>query len=669
MDDEKKKLFTKIANTVRDLAMDATQAANSGHPGLPMGCAELGAYLWGEEMRYNPKESKWIARDRFVLSAGHGCLLLYSYLHLSGYDLSLEEIKNFRQLHSKTPGHPEYGITDGVEVTTGPLGQGIGNSVGLALGYKILEKKFNTSEHKIFDNKIFCLAGDGCLMEGVSHEVCSLAGHWDLDNLILIYDDNKICLDGPTSECFTDNTEERFKAYSWDVVKVDGYDFDAMEETFSSLRKNQKKPTLVMVSTIIGKGSPHKQGTHKAHGSPLGEEEVKETKELLGLPEEPFYIPQPVKTFFEEKLKHSQARYNEWAELFEKWSHANPELRKEYEAMHMRPLPDDLEAQLKGVKIEQPIAGRSASQTVLAKLGEILPHLYGGSADLSGSDSTMMKEYPIISHEDDFAGRNIKYGVREFGMACIATGLSRTEMMTPFVGTFLTFSDYMRNAIRVASIGHHYVVYQFTHDSIFLGEDGPTHQPVEHYMALRAIPNLQVIRPADANEVKMGWLAALRYHGPTAQFFTRQKLPEVPGTDVPFSEGVGRGAYIVKKEAGKADYMLVATGSELHLAYNVAIELEKHDKAVRVVSMPCWELFEQQPPDYKHEVFGGDLGQRVAIEAGVDQGWYKYIGSDGLAICMESFGASAPASALAKEFGFTVDDILERILSHKPVVV
>lgn len=661
MDQELKQILGKVANTIRGLSMDAVQKADSGHPGLPMGCAEIGAYLWGVALRYNPKNPQWFNRDRFVLSAGHGSMWLYSCLHLSGYDLSLEEIKNFRQLHSKTPGHPECELTPGVETTTGPLGQGIGNAVGMALGMKLLATKFNTPSHKIVDNKVFALMGDGDVMEGVSSEVSSLAGFLKLDNLIAIYDSNHISLDGPTSENLTENTKMRYQAYGWDVLEIDGNDLEAVEKAISQARENQKRPFLIIAHTIIGKGSPHKAGTSKAHGAPLGEEEVKATKEALGWPQEPFYIPQVVLDFFKRKISQDVALEQQWNKTFEDWSRANPELFKTFENMAHRRLPEDLEEKLKAIQIASPVAGRKASNDVINVLADLLPHLYGGSADLSCSDLTMIKKFPIVS-PGNFTGRNIKFGVREFGMATIANGLAKTRMITPFIGTFLTFSDYMRNAIRLCAIMKEHVIYQFTHDSIFLGEDGPTHQPVEHLAALRAMPNLQVIRPADANEVKMAWVAALRYRGPTALILSRQNLPEIPQTNVPYSEGVGRGAYIVKKESGKPDFTLVATGSELCLAMDVAAELEKIGKKVRVISMPCWELFEKQSPEYKESIFGGDLGKRVSIEAGVAQGWHKYIGSEGIAICVEGFGASAPYRLLAQEYGFTVESILERIL-------
>jgi len=662
LDPELKQILHKVANTIRGLSMDAVQKANSGHPGLPMGCAEIGAYLWGVALKYNPKDSKWLNRDRFILSAGHGSMLLYSCLHLSGYDLSLDDIKKFRQIHSKTPGHPELHDTDGVETTTGPLGQGLGNAVGTALGLKLLAAKFNTEKHTIIDSKVFVLMGDGCIMEGLTSEVSSLAGHLKLNNLIAIYDSNHICLDGPLIECCSEDTKMRYRSYGWDVYEIDGNDLDAVHAVISEARENQERPRLIIAHTIIGKGSPNKAGTHNAHGSPLGPEEVEAAKDLLGIPLDPFYVPQAVTEFFKNKLPHDAAQEQEWKTHFETWAKANPSLFHDFEFMAHHQLPDDLEAKLKVIPIKSPVASRKSSQDVLNALADWLPQMYGGSADLSSSDLTMMKKYPVVA-PGVFLGRNIKFGVREFGMAAMATGLAETGMITPFIGTFLTFSDYMRNAIRLCALMREQVIYQFTHDSIFLGEDGPTHQPVEHYAALRAIPNLHVIRPADANEVKMSWLAALRYQGPTALVLSRQNLPEIAHTDVPYANGMGRGAYIIKKEqASRPDFMLVATGSEVSLAMDVATTLEKLGKAVRVISFPCWEIFEEQDHDYKQSVFGGDLGKRVGIEAGVEMGWHKYIGMDGIAICIDRFGASAPYRDLTIEFGFTVESILERIL-------
>lgn len=659
LEEETKQMLGKVANTIRHLSIDAVQQANSGHPGLPLGCAELGAYLYGFALQHNPKHSAWVGRDRMILSAGHGSMWLYSCLHLSGFDLSLEEIKSFRQLHSKTPGHPEGPETDGVETTTGPLGQGFGNAVGQALGLKLLDARFATPEFSPYSSKVFCLAGDGCIMEGVSSEVSSLAGHLRLNNLIVIYDANHISLDGPLSESCSEDTIMRYRAYGWDVIEIDGNDLDAIHQAVEKARYDQKRPYLIVAHTVIGKGSPNKAGNYKVHGSPLGEEEVRLTKEALGIPQEKFYIPQAVKNFFAQKLQKDALVEERWNQKLKCWRKANGELAALYDTIVEGKLPD-LEALLKELKIANSISGRSASNCVINALAEKLPQLVGGSADLSCSDLTMLKNLGIVS-PGKFLGRNIKYGVREFGMATVATGLSQTGWL-PFIGTFLTFSDYMRNAIRLAALQRIPLIYQFTHDSIFLGEDGPTHQPVEHYAALRAIPHLQLIRPADANEVKGAWIAALQYRGPTALVLSRQNIATLEETAVCYAEGVGRGAYIVKQESSAPHFTLIATGSELTLAVDVARELEKRGKSVRVVSMPCWSLFEKQDREYRQRVLGGEIGRRVSIEAGVELGWHKYIGMDGIAICMESFGLSAPAGELAKEFGFTVESILEHIL-------
>ncbi len=664
MDDHLKKQLEKIANAIRTLAMDAVQKADSGHPGMPMGCAELGAFLYGICLRHNPKNPKWLNRDRVVLSAGHGSMWLYSCLHFAGFKISMDDIKQFRQHRSITPGHPEYGMTEGVECTTGPLGQGVGNAVGMALGLKILGEKFNRPDATLFNSKIFCVAGDGCFMEGITSEASSLAGHLKINNLVLIYDANQICLDGPISECLSEDTKMRYRAYGWDVFELDGYDFDSMEALFSNIRKKQEKPVLIIMRTVIGKGSPHKAGSSKAHGSPLGPDEVLASKEALGLPPEEFYVPQAVYSFFEQKLSKDAQLEIQWNDLYRKWALNYPDLASDFEAMQDRDLPDNLEEVLNQIAMKAPLAGRSASQECLNALGGLLPQLIGGSADLSCSDLTMMKNFPVIT-PGHFSGRNIKYGVREFAMGTMANGLYLTDMLTPFCGTFFTFSDYMRNSIRLAALSHYQVIYQFTHDSIFLGEDGPTHQPIEQLASLRAMPNLQVIRPADSHEVRMAWLAALQYKGPTAIILSRQKLPDLAATKIPYHRGMAKGAYIVKKEKSKPDFTLFATGSELSLAMEVAERLEKIGKDVRVVSFPCWKLFEEQSAEYKDSIAGGDIGVRVSIEAATDFGWHKYIGRHGIAICMESFGESAPAAELAQTFGFTNDAIVERLLAHE----
>lgn len=662
MEEDLKKILEKTANTIRQLSFEAVQKANSGHPGLPMGCAELGAYLYGHMLQHNPRNPNWINRDRMILSAGHGSMWLYSCLHLAGFDVSLDDIKSFRQLHSKTPGHPEFHETPGVESTTGPLGQGVGNAVGQALGLKILETKFNTEDDTILNGKVFCLAGDGCLMEGVSNEASSLAGHLCLDNFILIHDANHITLDGTLDQSSSEDVAARYKAYGFETLEMDGNDLDSIDSVMSHIRENQTRPIYIACHTVIGKGSPNKAGSSKAHGSPLGEDEVKATKEALDLPEEDFYIPQAVKTFFEGKLPKQAQLEEEWKSKYETWRKSNPEEGEVFHVMQERKIPANLEETLGKIEIPNPISGRKASQEVLQTLGSELPFLYGGSADLSGSDCTMMKQYPLIA-QNDFKGRNIKYGIREFGMAAAAAGLFQTGMILPYVGTFFTFSDYMRNAIRLSALSKYHVIYQLTHDSVFLGEDGPTHQPVEHMASLRAMPNLHVIRPADAHEVRGAWLGALNYEGPTALVLTRQNLPTLAETDLPYKEGVGRGAYIVKKEKGSPDFCLFASGSELSLALDVAQALEKRDKHVRVVSTPCWELFDNQDDGYKDSILEGDLGKRVSIEAGVSFGWSKFIGDHGISISIDEFGRSAPIGDIANEFGFTVDAILDRLLS------
>lgn len=663
LDPQLKQHLQKMATAIRVLAMDAVQKADSGHPGLPMGCAELGAYLFSNLLRYNPKNPNWINRDRLILSAGHGSMWLYSCLHLSGFDVTMDDLKQFRQLHSRTPGHPEYGMTPGVETTTGPLGQGLANGVGTALGMKMLASRWNTLEFQLIAPKVFVLAGDGCMMEGISHEACSLAGHLSLDNLIVLYDSNDVCLDGMLSECDSDDTQGRFRALGWDVYEMNGNDLEAIHQTLNMALMHQTKPILIISKTQIGKGAPTKAGTNKAHGAPLGEEEVKQAKCALGVTEEPFFVPRAVYEFFSEKCHKDQEKEKAWQRLFANWSHHYPEKRREFDFMTSNEIPPEVLQELFQLKITLGAAGRQSSSEVIQYLASKLPQLCGGSADLSCSDLTMIKNGGIISR-DYFGGRNIKFGVREFAMAAMASGLKETGALLPFVGTFLTFSDYMRNAVRLASLMRMQVVYQFTHDSVFLGEDGPTHQPVEQVASLRAIPHLQVIRPAGSHEVKMAWHAALKYQGPTALILSRQKVKEVPETYVPFDDGMKKGAYVVRKEKGeRAEYTLIATGSELALACDVADELVRLGKSVRVVSMPCWMLFEQQSAAYKEELFGKKAGRKVSIEAASDFGWHKYIGSDGIAIAVEDFGMSAPASMIAKELGFTVEDIIERIIA------
>ncbi|WP_052544076.1 transketolase family protein, partial [Chlamydia trachomatis] len=568
----------------------------------------------------------------------------------------------FRQLQSRTPGHPEFRETDGVEATTGPLGQGVGNAVGMALSLKMLGARFNQPANSIFDAKVYCLAGDGCFMEGVSHEACSFAGSLGLDNLVLIYDYNEIILDGTLHDVSIEDTKQRFLAYGWDVFETDGHDFESLHQVFTQIKKSQCKPTLIIAHTIIGHGSP-KEGTNKAHGSPLGEDGVAQTKSFWHLPEEKFFVPSAVKMFFAAKQQEGKKLQEEWQERFRVWSKQAPEQHQEYLRLIQEISIQELEEILNLIDMPESIAGRAASNKVIQVLAEDIPSLVGGSADLSSSDGTWIAKEGTIS-ASDFLGRNIRYGVREFGMGTIMNGLAYSQVFRPFGGTFLVFSDYLRSAIRLAALSKLPVIYQFTHDSIFVGEDGPTHQPIEQIMSLQAIPGLRVIRPADANEVKGAWLAALESAGPTALILSRQNLPTLKETKRSFREGVRKGAYILVKEEGdRPDYTLCASGSEVHLAIEVAQSLMALDKRVRVISFPCWELFERQDVEYRESVIGGDLGLRVSIEAGTALGWYKYIGSNGLAIAMDGFGMSGAPNEVAETCGFTVDNIVQRILS------
>ncbi|MES2200269.1 MAG: transketolase [Chlamydiota bacterium] len=620
----KEAFLQKIANTIRHLTMDAVELAGSGHPGLPMGCAEIGAYLFGEFLRLDPFHPRWPLRDRLILSAGHGSLWLYSCLHMAGFPLSIDDLKQFRKIDSKTPSHPDSTKTEGVEATTGVDGQGVGFAVGQALALKIAN----------IDAKIVVLAGDGDLMEGVAIEACSLAGHLNLNNLILIYDSNCTTLDGYVNESFSEDIPMRFKSQGWEVTTIDGHDIKQIRTAIAPLKEIQKKPTLVVANTRIGYGSPNKMGSPAAHGSPLGKEEVALTKKALNLPDTPFYVDSEIYAFFKKRAALG------------------------YQGLSTFSIPSDMESLLQNINISSPIAGRWASHGVLQVLAEHLPQLIGGSADLSSSDGTFLEKYSVIQ-AGQFEGRNIKYGVREFGMGCIAAGMAQTGFVVPFVGTFLGFVDYMRSAMRMTSLMRLKVIYQLTHDSIFIGSDGPTHQPIEQIASLRALPGLLVLRPADANEVKMSWLAALLHDGPTAIILSRQPLKELEPRS--YSEGVGRGAYILQKEVGtRVDYLLLATGSEVHLALEVAKELGSN---ARVVSMPSWELFEQQPLSYKKELLRGKI--KISIEAGVDQGWHKYIGSDGIAISLTGFGESGSASEVVTRFGYTKEAILKKILRCK----
>ncbi len=640
-----------IANTIRSLALDAIDQAKSGHPGLPLGCGEIFACLYGSFLRVLPESPNWLNRDRFILSAGHGSAGLYAALHLRGF-ISASDLPRFRQLHSPLAGHPEYRECPGVEMTTGPLGQGIATAVGIALGQKMAQAHFDKT---LFDAKVVILSGDGCLMEGVSGEASSLAGHLQLNNLILIYDANDICLDGPITECFTENVAMRYQAYGWDVRSIDGHNTNALHQILEETRQSQDKPLIIIAKTQIGKYSPSYAGSSEAHGKPFGPAESAATKRAMGVPDSPlFYVADTIYATMATQQQKVQEFHANWSLRFEDWKEKNPEKAQVLAEHQAGFLPETLKATIAGFATKDNTATRSISGELLQLLHDQVPHLIGGSADLSSSDNTLMKAGGIVS-PGHFLGRNIKYGVREFAMAAMASGLILQGLYRSYCGTFLTFSDYMKNAVRLAALMKLPVIYQFTHDSLFLGEDGPTHQPVEHLAALRAMPNLVVLRPADADEVKGAWWAALQSDVPVALIFSRQNLPTLAGTDM---DSVAKGGYIVRA-ADNPDVVLFATGSELHLALAVAEALS--DLRIQVVSMVSFEYFDAQPAAYRNTVIAANARLHVALEAQSSFGWHKYVGRDGLCITMDSFGLSAPAADLAKEFGFDLETIVAKI--------
>ncbi len=651
-------------NTIRCLSMDAVQKAKSGHPGMPMGMAPAGYWLWTKHLKHNPRNPKWVNRDRFVLSAGHGCMLLYSLLHLTGYNLSLDEIKNFRQWGSKTPGHPEYGHTPGVEVTTGPLGQGISNAVGIALAEKYLAAYFNRDGFPVVDFKVYVVAGDGCMQEGVSSEACSLGGHLGLNNLIAIYDDNHITIDGGTSLSFGEDVARRYEAYGWFVQTVggDGNDMAAFEKAIVAAQNEKDRPSLIKLRTHIGYGSPNKQDSHDAHGSPLGDDEVALTKKRYGWdPEKKFLIPEDALKVFRKEVDKGAKREQEWNQLFEEYGHAYPGLAKEFKRASERKLPDGWSQIWKDSvpKFDPavPMATREAQGKILDAIMPKLPLVLGGSADLTPSNNTRFKGVTDFSKSNRL-GRYIRYGVREHGMGAIMNGISVTDMVIPYGATFFCFSDYMRPTLRLAALSKYPVIFDYTHESIGLGEDGPTHQAVEHFAALRAIPGLTVIRPADANETAYAWKYAIEHRtGPTVMALTRQKLPVIDQAKYGSAENVSKGAYVLIG-ADKPRLLLLATGSEVQLALKAHDVLATEGIATRVVSMPSWELFEQQPNDYREYVLPPSITARVAVEAGVRQGWERYIGDRGEFVGMSTFGASAPGDVAFKNFGITSENVI-----------
>ncbi|ATH83977.1 transketolase [Ectopseudomonas mendocina] len=650
------------ANAIRALSMDAVQKANSGHPGAPMGMADIAEVLWRDYLKHNPSNPNFADRDRFVLSNGHGSMLIYSLLHLTGYDLGIEDLKQFRQLHSRTPGHPEYGYTPGVETTTGPLGQGIANAVGFAIAEKVLGAQFNRDGHQIVDHFTYVFLGDGCMMEGISHEVCSLAGTLGLGKLIAFYDDNGISIDGEVEGWFTDDTPKRFESYGWQVIRnVDGHDADEIKMAIDTARKSADQPTLICCKTTIGFGSPNKQGKEECHGAPLGNDEIALTRAALNWNHGPFEIPAEIYAEWDAKAAGAAAEAA-WNEKFAAYAAAFPELAAEFKRRIAGELPADFAekaaAYIKDVAEKgETIASRKASQNALNAFGPLLPEFLGGSADLAGSNLTLWKGCKGVT-EEDAAGNYLFYGVREFGMSAIMNGIALHGGFVPYGATFLIFMEYARNAVRMSALMKQRVLYVFTHDSIGLGEDGPTHQPIEQLASLRGTPNLDTWRPCDAVESAVAWKHAIeRADGPSALVFSRQNLPHQT-RDAQQLADIARGGYVLKDCAGEPELILIATGSEVALAMQAAAKLDEQGRKVRVVSMPSTSVFDAQDAAYKQAVLPLQVGARIAIEASHADYWYKYVGLDGRIIGMTSFGESAPAPALFEHFGFTVENIV-----------
>jgi len=655
-----------IANTIRGLSVDGVAAANSGHPGMPLGMADVCAVLWSEHMNFNPKNPKWLNRDRFILSAGHGSMLIYSLLHLYGYDLSMDDLKAFRQWGSKTPGHPENFVTVGVETTTGPLGQGVANAVGFALAEASLAARYNREGSEIIDHYTYVVAGDGCLQEGISHEACSFAGHNKLGKLIMLYDSNNITIDGPTHISFTEDTRKRFEAYGWQVLEIDGHDYDQINAAIAEAKKEKSKPSIIICKTIIGFGSPNRAGTSKAHGEPFPAEEIELMKEKLGLPKDKsFFVPDEIFDLRAKTQEKGESLENKWNELWENYKNKNQEAAKELENSIKGEISKEA-LDIPQFGSEKAIATRSASGTVLNHIAKYIPQLTGGSADLTPSNNTLPAGEESFSPENP-KGRYIRYGVREHGMAAIMNGMALHGGVLPYSGTFFVFSDYMRPAMRMSALMEQQVVYVLTHDSIGLGEDGPTHQPEAHLWAYRMIPNMTVIRPMDANETAEAWKSALKNKkGPTCLVLTRQNLPvyDRAGLGWAKSEEAQKGGYVLCEDED-FESIIIATGSEVELAVEAKAKLNEQGVKVRIVSMPSTNIFDEQPQEYKESVLPKNILKRVAVEAGVTLGWYKYVGLEGRVIGLDRFGASAPYKTLYKEFGITTDAIVEAVNSLK----
>ncbi len=655
-----------IANTIRGLAIDGVSAANSGHPGMPLGMADVSAVLWSEFMNHNPNDTQWWNRDRFVLSAGHGSMLIYSLLHLYGYDLSVEDLKAFRKWGSKTPGHPENFVTQGIETTTGPLGQGVANAVGMALAEASLAGRYNKDGYEIIDHYTYVIAGDGCLQEGISHEACSFAGHNQLGKLIMLYDSNNITIDGPTHISYSEDVEKRFEAYGWQVIKINGHDYEQIREAIKEAKSEKSKPSIIICETVIGFGSPNRAGTSKAHGEPFPSEEIALTKEKLGLPiDKSFFVPEEIvnlRKITQEKGKEIQ---NQWNALWDNYKNKYSELAEELEKS-MKGEISEKAFDIPTFGSEKAIATRSASGIVLNHIAQYIPQLMGGSADLTPSNNTLPAGEESFSPEN-LKGRYVRYGIREHGMAAIMNGLSLHGGILPYSGTFFVFSDYMRPAMRMSALMEQQVIYVLTHDSIGLGEDGPTHQPEAHLWAYRMIPNMCVVRPMDANETAEAWKIALKNKKtPTCLVLTRQNLPVYDREKLGWAkaEEAQKGGYVLYEDKD-FEAIIIATGSEVELAIEAKLKLNEQGMKVRVVSMPSTNIFDNQPEDYQESVLPKNITRRVAVEAGATLGWYKYVGTHGKVIGLDRFGASAPYKVLYQEFGITSDAIVEAVNSTK----
>ncbi|MDG6025880.1 MAG: transketolase [Candidatus Brocadia sp.] len=658
---EKEKM-NLVVNAVRMLSADAVEKAQSGHPGLPMGFADIACVLWMQFLRFYPQDPQWPNRDRFILSPGHGSMMLYALLHLFGYNVSLEDLKQFRQFGSKTPGHPEYGHTPGVEVTTGPLGQGFANGVGMALAERMLAERFNKDGGRIIRYHIYGVVSDGDLMEGITSEAASFAGHLGLSNLIYIYDSNQISIEGSTSITFTEDVGKRFEAYNWRVAKIDGHNHNEIVAAIEAARNEQERPSLIIARTHIGKGSPNKQDTASVHGEPLGAKELELTKENIGWPKSPaFHIPDEVLLLCRSRIAELKEGYDQWHDLFKKQIKGDPNLTQAWGAFFQKDIPHDLELELLKTIKKDSIATRSASGDMMQIIAQRMPAFVGGSADLCPSTKTYIKNSPSLE-KNRFSGKNIHFGIREHAMGAILNGLALSGGIIPFGSTFLMFSDYMRPSIRLAALMKIQVIYIFTHDSIFVGEDGPTHQPIEHLTSLRAIPNLLVIRPSDATETAAAWITALSHKdGPTALILTRQDLPVIVRSIYPSQNQLKYGAYVLKDSVKTPEIILMATGSEVSLALDVTMQLQGKGIQARLLSVPSFELFRSGSEDYRNSILPPDCRKRVAVEAAGKSSWYELVGLDGLIIGIDGYGASAPAKTLAEHYGFTTKNILREI--------